>query len=171
MAIKPLSLVLSTMLLLSMQHAMAADSTINITGTVIASPCTVVAVKDVDLGTTIDASKLATAGTASNFISFNLDMTNCPASTTKATATFTGPVSHVDYYANATGSAKHAIVELVSNYSSTNMGNGKIFSTAIDAGTHAGTFGLKARIRNDGDGSAVTPGTVITPVEVTIAWA
>lgn len=148
--------------------ANAADSTINITGTVVASPCTVEAVKNVDLGD-IDASKLATTGSTSPFVTFSVDLTDCPATTTGATATFTGTASHTDYYAN-TGTAKHVDVELAASYSSDNKGNGSIYGTTINSSTHAGSFGLKARVRNDGEGSAVTPGSVSSAIQLTIGY-
>ena len=148
--------------------ANAADSTINITGTVVASPCTAEAEKNINLGD-IDASKLATTGTTSPLVSFSISLTDCPATTTSAIATFSGTASNTDYYAN-TGTAKNVDVELMTSYSSSNMGNGKTMNTGIDATTHAGTFNLKTRVRNDGKGSAVTPGSVSAAIQVSIEY-
>lgn len=148
--------------------ANAADSTINITGTVVASPCTAEASKDIDLGD-IDASKLATTGTTSSFVGASIALTECPATTTSATATFTGTAADTDYYAN-TGTAKNVDVELVTSYSSTNLGNGRSMNTGIDSTSHSGTFNIKARVRNDGKGSAVTPGSVSSAIQVAIEY-
>jgi minor fimbrial subunit len=149
-------------------NASAADSTINITGNVTASPCKIEAVKNIDLGD-IDASKLAATGNASSYVSFYIDVTDCPATTTNATATFSGTASNTDYYANA-GTAKNVEVELVSSYSSTNMGNGKIYSLAINSTNHNASYGLKVRVKNDGKGNAVTPGTISSAIQMTIAY-
>jgi minor fimbrial subunit len=149
-------------------NASAADSTINITGTVVASPCTIEAVKNVDLGD-IDATKLATTGTSSAYVSFSVNLTDCPATTTSATATFSGTASNTDYYANS-GTAKNVEVELVTSYSSANMGNGKSMNVSIDSATHASSFNLKTHVKNDGKGSAVTPGSVSTAIQMAVAY-
>jgi len=164
-----ISLGLVPLALLAMSgNAHAADSTINITGTVVASPCTIEAVKNVDLGD-IDATKLAATGTSSDYVSFTLNLTNCPATTTSATATFSGTASNTDYYANS-GTAKNVEVELVSSYSSTNMGNGKTFNIGIDAATHGASYGLKTHVKNDGKGSAATPGSVSSAIQIAMAY-
>lgn len=164
-----ISLGLVPLALLAMSgNAHAADSTINITGTVVASPCTIEAVKNVDLSD-IDATKLATTGSASTFINFGIALSNCPATTTSATATYSGTASNTDYYANS-GTAKNVEVEVASTYSSLPMGNGATQNVTIDASTHAASFNLKARVRNNGKGSAATPGTVSSAVQVAVAY-
>jgi len=149
-------------------NASAADSTINITATVVASPCTIEAVKNVDLGD-IDATKLATTGTSSAYVSFSVNLTDCPATTTGAVATFSGTASNTDYYANS-GTAKNVEVELVSSYSSANLGNGKTYNVVPDPSTHAGAYNMKVHVKNDGKGSAVTPGSVSTAIQMAIAY-
>ena len=132
-----ISLGLVPLALLAMSgNAHAADSTINITGTVVASPCTIEAVKNVDLGD-IDATKLAATGTSSDYVSFSVNLTNCPATTTSATATFSGTASNTDY---------------------------------IDYATHAASFNLKTHVKNDGKGSAVTPGSVSSAIQMAVAY-
>jgi|EndMetStandDraft_3_1072993.scaffolds.fasta_scaffold02516_7 minor fimbrial subunit len=164
-----ISLGLVPLALLAMSgNAHAADSTINITGTVVASPCTIEAVKNVDLGD-IDATKLAATGTSSDYVSFSVNLTNCPATTTSATATFSGTASNTDYYANS-GTAKNVEVELVTSYSSANMGNGKSMNVTIDSATHASSYNLKTHVKNDGKGSAVTPGSVSSAIQMAIAY-
>ena len=149
-------------------NASAADSTINITANVVASPCTIEAVKNIDLGD-IDASKLATTGTASSYVTFSVTVSECPATTTSALATFSGTASNTDYYANS-GTAKNVEVELVTSYSSANMGNGKSMNVGIDSATHASSFNLKTHVKNDGKGSAVTPGSVSTAIQMAVAY-
>ena len=148
--------------------ANAADSTINITGTVVASPCTIEAEKTIKLGD-IDASKLATTGSSSPFVSFSVNLSECPATTTSAVATFSGTAADTDYYAN-TGEAKNVDIELVSSYSSANLGNGKTYNVSIDSTTHAAAYNMKTRVRNDGKGSAVTPGSVSSAIQMSIAY-
>ena len=164
-----ISLGLVPLALLAMSgNAHAADSTINITGTVVASPCTIEAVKNVDLGD-IDATKLAATGTSSDYVSFSVNLTDCPATTTSATATYSGTASNTDYYANS-GTAKNVEVEVASSYSSLPMGNGATQGVNIDAAKHSASFNLKACVRNDGKGSAVTPGTVSSAIQVAVAY-
>jgi minor fimbrial subunit len=149
-------------------NANAADSTININANVVASPCVVEAVKNIDLGD-IDATKLATTGTSSAYVSFTISLTECPATTTTATATFNGTASNTDYYANS-GTAKNVEIELVTSYSSTNLGNGKSMNTGIDASTHIGNLNVKVHVKNDGKGSAVTPGSVSSAIQMTVTY-
>lgn len=147
--------------------AMAADTTINITGNVVATPCSIATTKAVVIPD-VNASVLTTAGTASPFTNFTLEITNCPATTTGADLTFGGTASHVDYYQN-TGTAQNVDVELTSDYGQKNMGVGKVFAVAINATTHSSNVDLKTRIRNGGDGAAM-PGTVVAAVLVSIAY-
>ncbi|MFN1128817.1 fimbrial protein [Lelliottia nimipressuralis] len=149
-------------------NASAADSTINITGNVVASPCSIEAKKDVNLGD-IDASKLIDTGSASPFVKFWVDMTACPATTTSAVGTFSGTASNTDYYANA-GTAKNVEVEVANDASGANLGNGKTYNVNIASSTHAGSFLMKARVKNDGKGNAATPGTISSTVQLTVQY-
>ncbi|MGF6422786.1 minor fimbrial subunit [Lelliottia sp. 489] len=149
-------------------NASAADSTINITGNVVASPCSIEAKKDVNLGD-IDASKLIDADSASPFVGLWVDVTACPATTTSAVATFSGTVSNTDYYANS-GTAKNVEVELVKDSGGANLGNGKTYNVNIASTTHAGSFLMRARVKNDGKGNAATPGTISSAIQLTVQY-
>lgn len=151
-------------------HVMAADSTINITGNVVATPCTVAPAQLNVVIPDVNASALATTGSTSDFLLFGINVTNCPATTTAADVSFNGTASHTDYYKN-TGTAQNADVELTTDYGTKNMGPGKVFGAiAINSTTHDASISLKTRIRNGGDGKAVTPGTIIAAVQMTLAY-
>lgn len=61
--------------------ASSSALTIDITGTVVASPCTVNGgdnTLDISLGDNIQADELATPGNTTNWKNFSLNLTNCP---------------------------------------------------------------------------------------------
>ena len=84
----------ATIVLLMNTSAQAGDPvTLNITGNVIASPCQVSSdsiTKSVDLGQNIQASSLQTAGAATDWVNFDINLNSCPAGTTKAIMTMHG---------------------------------------------------------------------------------
>lgn len=84
----------ATMALMINSPAQAGDPvTLNITGNVIASPCQVSSdsiTKSVDLGQNIQASSLQTAGSATEWVNFDINLNSCPAGTTKAIMTMHG---------------------------------------------------------------------------------
>ena len=150
--------------------AMATDSTINITGKVVATSCTVAPGQLNVVIPDVDASVLADAAGFSSFLEFAISVTGCPATTTAADVSFNGTASHADFYKN-TGTAQNVDVELTTVSGQKNMGPGKVFGAiAFNATTHDATINLKTRIRNGGDGKAATPGTVISAVQMTLAY-
>ncbi|HGM5490687.1 TPA: fimbrial protein [Serratia fonticola] len=162
------SLFLSGLTVLSAQ---ATDVTININGRVIASPCTVDGAQsvNVDLGQNIEAASLSTAGSSSEWSSFNLNLKNCPASTSNVTATFSGTADSTspNYYRN-TGTATGVAVQLFKANSSTSLGNGSTFVSAVNATAHTATFPLAARAYT-ATGN-VMPGTIASVVQVTFTY-
>ena len=101
----------ATIVLLMNTSAQAGDPvTLNITGNVIASPCQVSSdsiTKSVDLGQNIRASSLQTAGAATDWVNFDINLNSCPAGTTKAIMTMHGTAdlnNPADMYRN-TGTA------------------------------------------------------------------
>ncbi len=101
----------ATIVLLMNTSAQAGDPvTLNITGNVIASPCQVSSdsiTKSVDLGQNIQASSLQTAGAATDWVNFDINLNSCPAGTTKAIMTMHGTAdlnNPADMYRN-TGTA------------------------------------------------------------------
>ncbi|WP_105606675.1 fimbrial protein [Cronobacter sakazakii] len=94
--------------------------TINITGNVIASPCTFdtsASTLNIDLGEK-DAASLATPGAEMPYKVFSLVMKDCPAGTTKVTATFIGTNDSSSTVGNGfknTGTATNMVVQIKDN--------------------------------------------------------
>lgn len=153
--------------------ALAADATLNITGVVKASPCTVVADDaagniNVNLGTNIQAASL-TAGVGSAWVPFDLKLKDCPTTTTSVVAAFSGtPATETggaDLYKN-TGVATRVQVELQNRTANTRLGNGGTMPATVSA-TNA-IFPLQARAYSIDGG--VTPGTIIGTVQVAFTY-
>lgn len=147
-----------------------AGSNINITGVVVAAPCTVTSPADipVDLGQNIQSSSLATAGSASTWTPFQITLGNCPVGTTKATITFSGTPDKdnpADQYKN-TGTATNVAVQLQSS-DGDQFGNGKSF-TGVILSDHTYTYDLKARAYTNAGN--VTPGTVSAVVVASFTY-
>lgn len=155
--------------------AFAADATLNITGTIKASPCTVVADDasgniNVNLGTDIQAASL-TAGVGSAWKPFDLRLNDCPATTTTVVAAFTGtPATETggtDLYKN-TGDATKVQIELQNRTDSARLGNGSTMQVDVVGATNDVTFPLQARAYSIEGG--VTPGTVVGTVQVAFTY-
>jgi minor fimbrial subunit len=148
--------------------ANAADtSTVNITGNVIASPCVVDSYNSnitINLGD-IQAASLATAGTGSNWQSFTIILKNCPVSTTKVNAVFSGTPDTGDATRyKSTGTATNLSVELT-NDTGTNLGNTK--GTTVNVVSNTATFSLKTRAYSKG---SVMPGTINASVVASFTY-
>lgn len=137
-----------------------ADTTINIAGKVVASPCTVdtdTVDKQVELGSYY-RSQLINAGQATDWRDFSLLLTQCPVGTTSATVTFSGTADSGDATAFInSGSAANVALRLTSADHATTYSNGSSVKADIDASTKKATFPLSARIftpaGNAGSGS------------------
>lgn len=129
--------------------AYAADVTINVTGKVVASPCTVDnnGVYNIDLGQSISSTTLSPANSYSAWKNFNVTLSACPVGTTKVTAAFSGNADSYNntMYANATGTgyAQNVAVQLQNSSSGTNTGNGSTMTVSVV--NSAATFPLQAR--------------------------
>jgi minor fimbrial subunit len=148
-----------------------ADTQLNITGTIKASPCTVDTTGtgvNVDLGQNIQAASLSTATSGSDWVTFPLKLKDCPASTSSVTATFAGTPADekADVYKN-TGTATNVQVELQSA-ANANLGNGKTMTQPVSATTNDATFDLRARAYSFAGG--VTPGSIIGTVQVSFTY-
>ncbi|OMQ20392.1 fimbrial protein [Serratia oryzae] len=153
--------------------ALAADNTtINITGTIKASPCTVDAsagnVVNVDLGTNIQAASL-TAGKGSDWVPFALHLKDCPTSTTSVTAAFSGTqaAEEAGLYQN-TGDADKVQIELQNVATSTRLGNNSTLVAPVLSTTKDATFSLRARAYSANGG--VTPGSIVGTVQVAFTY-
>lgn len=152
--------------------AMAADVTINVTGKVVASPCTVgnSGVYNIDLGQNISAASLNPAMSFSDWIPISVKLIDCPAGTTKVTATFSGTADSYNsaMYANATGTgyAQNVAVQLQNSTAGTNTGNGATMT--VDVASNAAAFPLQARAYSTPGGA--TPGNISTAVLMNMTY-
>lgn len=132
----------------AMTHAVQALD-LNISGTVVASPCTVdisSVSQDVNFGT-VRNTDLKEAGSVSDWKSFTVNLNSCPASTSKAKVTFTGNPAAEDatLYTNA-GSASNVAVQMAADSNKTQiLGNGTSMTVDIDA-QHKAEYQLAGRL-------------------------
>ncbi|WP_336220216.1 fimbrial protein [Citrobacter amalonaticus] len=158
-------------ILTGMSAAYAADPvTLYIMGNVVASPCQISSdsvTKSVDLGQNLQASDLSTAGSSTAWVNFNINLTSCPAGTTKATMTMHGSAdtnNPADMYAS-TGTANNIAVQLQSQAGDL-LGDGKSITGNI--ANNAYSYALRARAYTKNGG--VTPGTIISTVTATFVY-
>lgn len=151
--------------------ALANSVQLNITGTVKASPCEVESpnngkIIEVPLGD-IEAASMVPANSSSGFVPFDMRLKNCPVSTTKVTATFSGTPSdeNVDMYKN-TGDAGSIQIELVDQDETLKLGNGMTMDAPVNA-TEA-VFKLKARAYSLA--GVVKPGSISGAVQVAFVY-
>ena len=154
----------------TMCQSASADTILNITGNIKASPCSVSLPSgglNVDLGQQIIASSMADAGSSSDWKSFSIALTECPASTTEATMTINGTPDEVesDMYAN-TGTAGQVQIQLQSSAGAP-LGNAAQMVQSVDA-SRGTTFEMLARAYS-AEGS-VTPGTLVRTAQVTFTY-
>jgi len=152
---------------LSVAHAEPVN--INVTGNVVASPCVVNNSKtsyDVDLGKTIQASDLETAGAATSPVAFDLTMASCPTGTNKVIVTFTGTADtdQPTMYKN-TGTATPLAVELSSGQ--TILSNNGTLTKDVAADKTV-TYNLSARAVT-AKGS-VMPGTIVSVIQANFTY-
>lgn len=158
-------------LMMTSYGAFAGDPvTLNITGNVIASPCQVSSdsiTKSVDLGQNIQASSLQTAGSATNWVNFDINLNSCPAGTTVAIMTMHGTAdlnNPADMYRN-TGTATNLAVQ-VQSQAGDQLGNTKTISGTI--ASNAYTYKLRARAYTQNGG--VMPGSISSVVTATFEY-
>lgn len=154
-------------------NTFANSANIDITGKVIASPCTTVnggeTTKEVALGDSIGADTLATAGSGTPLVKFDLPLTGCPAGTTNIKATFSGTADTTTttmWKNTAANPAPNTAVELSNQTDSALISNGSSVNAAVAAG--AATFKLQARAYSAA-GSA-TPGDIESVIVATFEY-
>lgn len=162
-------------ILLSTAKLHAADSiSINITGKVVASPCTTVNggsnTLNVDLGSNIQAASLLNAGSGSDMKDFDLKLTGCPASTSNVTITFTGPGDTPDITrwkntATIGTEAWFVSVELSQKANGALLGPNSTMTEKVTSG--AATFKLQARAYSKGN---VKPGNIASVITATVEY-
>lgn len=150
--------------------AIADPVNINITGQVVASPCEVNnnnSDLNVNLGQTIQASTLATAGAGTAPTPFNLSLKSCPVGTSNVTVTFSGTAAanpQTDMYLN-TGVATPLAVELSSG--ATILGNNSMLTQSVQPDRTV-TYALSARaVTPTGN---VMPGSIIALVQANFTY-
>ena len=159
-------------LMMAAQGAYAGDTvTLNITGNVVASPCTVnggAGSIDVDLGD-IQATTLAAAASSSAEKAFDIKLTDCPTGTSSVVATFSGtsdPVAGTSYYKN-TGTAGNVAVALIQASTGNLKGNGTTITQTVQTDRTV-TMSMKAKAYSSAGGA--TPGTIKSVVTATFTY-
>ncbi|WP_337262917.1 MULTISPECIES: fimbrial protein [unclassified Serratia (in: enterobacteria)] len=148
------SLLAFLMLVTVTSSVQAADTTITVSGKVVAAACTVesglINGQTVDLGV-FGRTKLQAPGTAGDWRSFSLKLTNCPPGTNKSTVTFSGtPDSHnAELFANteplASAAANVAVQIAKDSDRSAVLSNNSMMTVDVDGARNA-TFPLAARL-------------------------
>jgi minor fimbrial subunit len=152
--------------------AMAGPTQLNITGRVIASPCVVNnnnSELNIDLGETIQANTLATAGAGTTPKAFNLSLTDCPLGTNNVKVTFSGTAAaapQTNMYLN-TGVATPLAIELSQQGTGTILGNASSLTQAVQADKSV-TYALSARAVTSTGG--VTPGTILAAIQADFTY-
>ncbi|MDG1641113.1 fimbrial protein [Klebsiella huaxiensis] len=148
----------------------ANSANIDITGTVVASPCVVNAGNEslaIDLGTAIQADSLKNNNSTSPWVEKTLALTSCPASTTSFSVVFTGTADDdTDFYKN-TGTATNLKIELTDENGNTAYKNGAALTNVAIPNTHAYDLKLRARVMSKGN---VMPGTIEGQVQATFTY-
>ncbi|VYT94236.1 type 1 fimbrial protein [Metakosakonia massiliensis] len=147
---------------------------LNIQGNIYYFPCEVstdTRYQEVDFGTLVK-THLQTAGTASEWKSFNLNIENCPAGTTKATVKFDGVTDGDDatLFANmaASDAAQNLALQITNSDHSTTYKNQDEMTVAIDSSTKKGVFPLAARLYSTQGGA--TSGNFESVVQLTFTY-
>jgi minor fimbrial subunit len=157
--------------LLLQNSAMAAGTTtINFKGNVTATPCTAEASKVVDFGD-IDPAGLAAPGSWTAPKSFTIELTNCPATTTKITSAYSGTPSRTTMYFAGGGTAAGVAVQLKIGSSGTILGNGSTRADSVVASTHSASLAYDVYLSNDLVTGAIGAGTVNSIINVTFTYS
>ena len=122
----------------------AADVTITVNGRVVAKPCTVSTPNEtVDFGDLYTFS-LARPGSTSAWRSVSFDLSNCPAGTSRITATFSGITDSTGYYKKQ-GTAGNIQLELQDD-GGTSLINGTSKTVQVNDSTQSARFPLQVRV-------------------------
>ncbi|EHG7612319.1 type 1 fimbrial protein [Citrobacter sedlakii] len=148
---------------------------IEITGTIVASPCEVSTDSKemtIDLGNGVDlqTSTLNAAGSGSPWVNFNVSVENCPPGTSSVTATFHGTADSADPDSlyTSTGDATNVAVQL-QGVDGSPYGNGKTSTLDIASATEGKpTWALQARAYSKNGGA--TPGSIAAHVTMTFTY-
>ncbi|MEG5567250.1 fimbrial protein [Enterobacter bugandensis] len=153
-------------------NTFATDSvSVSVTGNIVASPCIFNGGNNslnINLGN-IQASNMATLGSSSDPVPFNLLFTQCPTGTRSVTVSFTGnpdPVAGADYYMNS-GSATNVAIAMSEAATGAMKGTGTSITQTIAADRTA-TMAMLASVRSSTGGA--TPGSISAVVVMTMQY-
>lgn len=148
-----------------------ADATLTLSGNVVASPCTVdtdTVNKAVDLGTA-QRRDLQTAGEGGEWQDFDLLLTNCPAGTSKVTATLSGTVDAQDGTAwKNSGTSGNMALRIASRDHATAYAPGNVLEQNVNTSTRSAQFPMSARMFTP-QGNA-TAGTFQSVMNIEFTW-
>ena len=151
--------------------AVQADPSISVSGKVVASPCSVdtdTVNKTVDLGP-LQRRDLQTAGEGGEWQNFDLLLTNCPAGTTRGTATLSGTPDTDDASAwKNSGTSEKMALRIASRDHSQTVAPGDSLDQNVNISTRSASFPLSARMFTP-QGSA-TAGTFQAVMNVDFTW-
>ncbi|WP_329906822.1 fimbrial protein [Serratia quinivorans] len=148
--------------------AQADAVTLNITGNVIAAPCVIDGAGSLDIKLDdIVVSKLQKAGDTSPFKSFDLKLKDCPAATTKVTATYTGTAATLspNSFINS-GTATQLVLYVVDN-DSKGISPNTTRQATVNSTSKTAVFSQKVQIYSKG---SATAGTVIGNIVVSFTY-
>lgn len=157
------------MLMLSPLPSVAAETSLGVSATVTAGACIWVATPDVDLGS-FHSSGFTTAGSASDWVGFNVSLSQCPATTQTVTVTLGGTAdpTYQQYYKNL-GDSTRVVIDVVSdNDAATQLPVGKKLTVNVEQAAHTATFPMKARMFSPQGGA--TEGSVVGLIELTFSY-
>lgn len=124
-----------------------SGSELTVTGTVKAAPCTVAPDTlqgNVDLGK-VYTNRLHSAGDSADWSAFTLNLTDCPATTTKIVVHFSGtPDTDYPVYFQNTGASTHVAIE-VADTQGARISNTSVRNLTVNA-EHQAKIDLKGRM-------------------------
>lgn len=148
----------------------AAGSDLAINANVVASPCMVgneSLSQDVNLGK-FWTSNLAKAGDSTEWKAFSVKLNNCPPTTAKVIATFTGtPDPIFPAYFQNTGGSQHVAIEIAEASGNVKISSGSNITEDVDSSGNV-SFNLKGRMVTPAGGA--TSGSVRGLLEVVFAY-
>lgn len=148
-----------------------ADASLTLTGNVVASPCTVdidTVNKVVDLGTA-QRRDLQTAGEGGGWQDFDLLLTQCPAGTSKVTATLSGAADTQDPTAwRNSGTSGNVALRIASRDRTTAYAPGNVLEQNVNISTRSAQFLMSARMFTP-QGNA-TAGTFQSVMNIEFTW-
>ena len=151
---------------------LASDTSLGVSATVVASPCTVGTSvnQDVDLGS-FYSNALNSPGSTTDWANFTISLSSCPVSTRSVDMMLSGEAEGTTkYFKNTGGSSANVAIEITSQQTgATTIGPGDTVNVSVVQATHAATFPLRAHMISPAGGG--TPGTVAGPVELTFRYS